>query len=252
MRLLVIASLSCVSVLALSTPAAAYPIENEPQLTENALYGYGKLPASKCAEKSVKGNDSVSAKAYILAIFRCLDATWGKHLTANEVPFEKAKVTFVKRLPKRWCGMRIPADDSQYWYCPATDGITYQLGRSWLGEPDNLWLSYTAARAYGYHVQRLVGIQKAKEGLRYYHYEEWKEQLRRQALQGDCLSGVFLRSVWPLKGRSAKEVSELYGQFSDSVIYGKKKSIAYWVKRGFATGDPGSCNTWTASSKQVA
>ncbi|MGW3344913.1 hypothetical protein ACWDA3_16500 [Nonomuraea rubra] len=34
--------------------------------------------------------------------------------------------------------------------------------------------------------------------------------------------------------------------------YGKTSTQRSWLKKGFSTGDPGSCNTWTASSSKVA
>jgi hypothetical protein len=32
----------------------------------------------------------------------------------------------------------------------------------------------------------------------------------------------------------------------------KGKNVVYWSDRGFKSGDPGSCNTWKASSARVA
>ena len=34
--------------------------------------------------------------------------------------------------------------------------------------------------------------------------------------------------------------------------WGKTSTVRSWLKQGFATGDPASCNTWTAVSAKVA
>jgi hypothetical protein len=55
-----------------------------------------------------------------------------------------------------------------------------------------------------------------------------------------------MKSVWPMEGRSAKDwsyfvtlvVGDSDGKYS---WWGKTSTVRAWVKRGFATGDPGSC-----------
>ena len=34
--------------------------------------------------------------------------------------------------------------------------------------------------------------------------------------------------------------------------FGQGSNLAYWFNRGYSTGNPKSCNTWTASSSKVA
>lgn len=43
-------------------------------------------------------------------------------------------------------------------------------------------------------------------------------------------------------------VGNKLGKYSS---YGTTSAMRSWIKRGFATGDPGSCNTWAAPSSKV-
>ncbi|MFI6479617.1 hypothetical protein ACIBH1_16915 [Nonomuraea sp. NPDC050663] len=251
MRLPVVAALGSALVLAFSTPALAYPVD-EPELTNHPLYNYGKLPESECLEKPVTPNDATAARAYLRGVFDCLDSTWGQYLAANGAYSRPIKLTFAKKIPKKWCGMTTHMSNSQWWYCADTHTVVFQLGRDWLDEPRDLWLFMQAGTVYGLHVANLVGIGDAYGRTPHRSKAELREQTRRKYLQITCLAGAFIKSVWPLKDRGSSDLNQLYRMFVDDQNYGKGKSQRYWTKEGFLTGDPGSCNTWASTSSRVA
>ncbi|MFC4117023.1 hypothetical protein [Nonomuraea zeae] len=117
---------------------------------------------------------------------------------------------------------------------------------------------YNAAAVYAYHVQRLVGISFSVDVEAFYDSKsERAERLRRHSLQSDCLAGAFIKSIWPVPGRSTHDWKELQGLIGgdepgEERLYGKTANVRMWLKRGFATGDAASCNTWTAPSSEVA
>ncbi|MDA0636827.1 neutral zinc metallopeptidase [Nonomuraea sp. MCN248] len=236
--------------------AAVDPIES-PELTANDLYKTGPLPRTKCAEKRVRSGDKKQARAYINGIIACLDRTWGAHLSRAGLAFDKVRVKHVNRVPKKYCDFDYSKNPSQMLYCDSTQTIMVQLGKDWLEGPDDLWLFHHTAAMYGYHVQNVVGIADAHEDEPYDRRSELLEQARRSSLQADCLSGAFLKSVWPLKGRSSRDFRELLSLIEGDARgeerwYGKTANMRAWIKRGFASGDPRSCNTWAASSSRVA
>ncbi|MBB6349677.1 neutral zinc metallopeptidase [Nonomuraea muscovyensis] len=261
MRIRYFAVPACAALIPLASAGAAaaqtaYPVKNA-TLTKNALYETGALPATTCAEKKVRVNDRALAKAYLDGIVECLDTTWEQHLTGAGLPFKKIRVKHVAKAPKKWCGFTTGKDDSQAYYCAGNNTLMIQLGRSWLGQPHDLWLAYVASSLYGLHVQNLVGVDAAYEKLPYRTTSEDMEQTRRRNLQTECLSGAFLKSVWPLDGRHSRDWQQLLGlmegdRSGEGRWYGRTSSIKAWLKAGYATGDVGSCNTWAASSKKVA
>lgn len=204
----------------------------------------------------MKANDRASVKAYLGGIVECLDATWEQHLTGAGLPFKKIQVKHVTKAPKKWCGFSTGKNDSQAYYCAANNTLMIQLGRSWLRDPHDLWLAYLASSMYGLHVQELVGVHAAYRKLSYRNTSEDMEQTRRLSLQAECLGGAFLKSVWPLDERNSRDWQQLVGYMEGDSgkerWYGKTSSIKAWLRAGYATGDPGSCNTWTASSTKVA
>ncbi|MEU6718894.1 neutral zinc metallopeptidase [Nonomuraea sp. NPDC046802] len=236
--------------------SAAYPVK-DPKLNANPLYKAGTLPTTACEEPPVKKNDRKLARAYFDAVVACLETTWKKHLTDAGLPYQKVRVKHVDKFPKKYCGYTPEREDSQSWYCDKNRTMAVQIGKSWLKEPSDLWLFYIATSLYGYHVQNLVGIADAYDAVPYDTKAELHEQSRRYALQSDCFAGAFAKSVWPLKGRTAKDWNYLVSLVDgdgpdDERVLGKASSARAWIKRGFAGGDPGSCNTWAASSSKVA
>ncbi|MCK2213268.1 neutral zinc metallopeptidase [Actinomadura sp. ATCC 31491] len=194
---------------------------------------------------------------YVNAIVRCLEKTWGQHLTNAELGYKKVKVLHLDRIPKKYCGFDIDKADSQAWYCGRTNTLVFQIGKTWLDDPSDLWLFRTAAATYAYHVQKLVAIAAAYDDLPYRNKSELHEQARRESLQSDCFAGAFLKSVWPLKNRAEEDWYALLGLIQGDLRgeerwYGRTGSIKNWMRAGFRTGDPASCNTWTAPSSKVA
>ncbi|MDP4507517.1 neutral zinc metallopeptidase [Nonomuraea turcica] len=260
MKLLKSAALACVLTASIAvaapTAAAAYPVK-DPKLTKNSLYDMGALPMTTCEEPPIKRNNRKLARAYLNAVIACLEDTWEQHLWNAGMRYEKVKVRHMDRIPKNYCGFDVGKEDSQAWYCGRNGTLVFQLGKGWLDDPYDLWLFDTAASMYGYHVQKQVGIATAIDKLRHGKKAEYYEQERRESLQTECLGGAFIKSVWPIGNRTTDDWDELLDLFvgdepGDERWYGKASTIKMWIKRGFATGDPGACNTWTAPSSEVA
>ncbi|MFI6736578.1 neutral zinc metallopeptidase [Nonomuraea sp. NPDC050451] len=260
MKLLMFAALTGALMMPLAgtatAQAAAYPVKSS-QLTANPLYEAGALPTTTCTEESLEPNNLKQARDYLDGIVACLETTWEQHLTKAGVTYRPVKVRHMNRIPKKYCGFDVGKENSQAWYCDRTETLVFQLGKDWLDEPDDLWLFDTAASMYGYHVQKLAGITKAYDKLSYDKKAEMYEQDRRVSLQTECFGAAFLKSVWPLEGRNMSDwntlVRLLQGDDPDEFRdYGRPASVRYWLKRGFTTGDPGSCNTWAAPSSKVA
>lgn len=245
--------------LFLTGTAHAYPIE-DPVLTENTLYDSGKLAGTRCAEPPIKNNDRTLVRRYIAGVTKCMDASWGAHFRAAELPFGKPRLRVVNKMPARYCGDDVNLkEDSQLYYCSQSRTMTMQIGRNWLADVDDLSLLHATGALYAAHLTLLTGIEKAYQDAPYANKNELNEQSRRINLQEDCLSGVFIRSVWPSLERGTKDWNELLRILKGSGdvkgrprTYGKGGNRAAWTKAGYTTGDPASCNTWTATSAKVA
>ncbi|MGW0202268.1 hypothetical protein [Nonomuraea sp. NPDC003201] len=260
MKIVKIAVLTCVLMTPLAGTAAAataYPVKH-PKLIANPLYDAGVLPTTTCEEPPLKRNNRQLGRAYINAMLACLETTWEQHLTSANLPYRPVKARHVDKIPNKYCGATFDQkDDSEAYYCEKTGTLTFEVGKEYLDDPTDLWMLYQVGYMYSYHVQHLTGIADAYNVVRYRNKSELQEQQRRDSLQRDCLAAAFIKSVWPLTGRTGKDWSYFLtlpgGDTSEKDRrWGKTSSIGYWLKRGFATADPASCNTWTAASAKVA
>jgi uncharacterized protein len=260
MRIKMIIALAAAGGLLLTGTAHAYPIKDV-SLTKNELYDSGRLATTKCVTPRIKSNNLPMARKYVTAVTNCLNASWGAHLTASDLPFGKPKLTFVSRIPKGYCDFTgiDPKANSEGYYCPRSRTIIMKIGTDWLEDADDLWLTHATGLLYGYHVQNLTGIEKAFQAAPYANKTELNEQYRRSSLQSDCLGGVFIRSIWSSLGASTAKWNGLLGLLKTSGdakgearVAGRGSSRAAWTKLGYTSGNPASCNAWAASSAKVA
>ncbi|WP_030451684.1 hypothetical protein [Herbidospora cretacea] len=234
------------------------PSDLPAKLVKNPLYKAGRLPAAACKEPALRKNDAASAKRYLTTVFSCLDRTWGTYAKKKGLPYKRPTV-HVMTVPgkKDVCGT-----DWQHDYianlCGTTIGI--MLTEHMLKKPDPLALMDMAAGMAGHVFLDRVGIGDATIGQIPTITDAEKEEVnRRELLQRDCMSGVFIGSVWKSLKRPAKDWSALLKyreRTGDDYVGGPRlrgdsESIVYWMKRGYTRRDPGACNTWTASARQI-
>lgn len=239
-------------VPAVSGTAAAHPINNR-TLTDNRLYGAGPLPATDCRERPVKKADARSAKVYLNEVLNCLNRSWTAELKQAGLKQSRVKLTYATEVPAKYCGAKWRKGDWDGYYCDASHTILIVLSKDLLEEPGDLYMFNLLATQYGEHVQNVAGIYRAGMHLGYRNKAERAEQTRRYSVQGSCFAGASLRSVWKSFRRDREDWDDLLyylrgwaGKYS-----GSRKSITYWADKGFTSGDPAACNTWTAPSSKV-
>ncbi|MGW4469557.1 neutral zinc metallopeptidase [Nonomuraea sp. NPDC004354] len=243
--------LACLLLSGTAPAASAYPIKDR-ALTANELYRTGELQASRCAERDVQPNDAAAAKRYLIAVLNCLNRSWGAHFKRAGLPFTRPRIGFITK-PRKYCGDAW--GNASATYCYAEQRFLVLLDDSLLEDPSDLYLFRLVAHEYGHHVQYLTGIDHAYDRHPYRNKKELNEQSRRVELQAECLSGMFIGSVWDsLKDRDEEdwEVLREIMRKSGDVTHGKGHNIAAWLDKGFRATSPQVCNTWTASSSKVA
>jgi uncharacterized protein len=261
MKIRMIMAAAGASVLLLSgtatAAATAYPIEDASVLTNNDLYGAGKLPAAGCAQRPPKGKTMASVSKHVKAIVACLETTWGSYLKEANLPYVPVQFEFQGRI-KDPCHHEARYPKSDVSYCGGRAWFDVQIRPDWLKSSSDLDIFAKLSAAYGHHVMNMVDIAEGYAALRYDTNVEAAEQYRRYGMQAKCLAGVSAKSVWSTLGYSSKDLGRMLDLMKvdadtegKNSLYGKGSTIVSWAKRGYASGNPKSCNTWIASSGKV-
>ncbi|MEU7746687.1 neutral zinc metallopeptidase [Nonomuraea sp. NPDC049158] len=260
MKISVLAAVAAVPILLFTgtAEAAAFPVKDAPDLTNNKLYKAGKLAKPKCA-KLVKGTTRASVEKYLSGLVGCMNTAWAGKLKrpAFDFDYQEATIEVESTFAERVCGSWGKAKGSAVLYCYRK--LQVQLKSDWVKNASDLPILAEMSREFSLHVMGHVDINEAFSNLKSESNAENREQYRRYALQSDCLGGVFLKSIWAGQGRTAKDWKQLLAYIEGSLKvagpqnawYGKASSRSYWFDQGFSQADPASCNTWKAPSAKV-
>ena len=158
-------------------------------------------------------------------------------------------------------------------YCPA-DRIVY-LDMSFfnvmsqrLGAPGQFAQAYVVAHEVGHHVQNLLGISDKVDAARQRGSEAQANQISvRVELQADCFAGVWAnlsqaQQGWRLEQGDIETALNAATQIGDDTLQRKARGTVVpetfthgtsaqrvgWFKRGFDSGSPDQCNTFSAQT----
>lgn len=221
------------------------------------------------ATGSSGGQGSDEQAAFVGYVLDDVQDTWERKFPDAALDpsasYERAKLVLFTGTTTTACGFGDVATGP--FYCP-TDRQVYidlafydQLHRR-LGAPGDFAQAYVIGHELGHHVQNLLGTservaraprsaQRGAEGLSV-----------RLELQADCYAGVWandaaqrrliemgdieeaLRATAAIGDDRLQTMSQ--GTVSpDSFSHGTSVQRAHWFERGYRSGDPSSCNTFT-------
>ncbi|MFI6322191.1 neutral zinc metallopeptidase [Nonomuraea sp. NPDC050556] len=234
---------------------AVYPIKSR-QLTHHKLYTTGALAPVDCPEPPLENRNARLAREYVQKIYNCLGRSWGAHFKEAGMRFSRPSLGFISKA-KRFCGDSW--GEAAGIYCNKSRKFVVLLDKKTLKNIDDLFLMDVVAHEYGHHLQNISGIRAAFDDEPYRNKKELNEQYRRYELQAECLSGVFIGSVWDSLDRTDEDwqllldiVAASGDEHSKIRDHGKGRIQKYWLSRGFEAAAPSACNTFAAPSSKVA
>ncbi|TDE50198.1 metalloprotease-like protein [Nonomuraea mesophila] len=240
------------SVCLTAPPAQAAPVRSP--FPKKA----GKLAATSCPETPIVSGGVPRTREYLQTVVKCLDKSWGAYVERAGRTFHKPVVRYFEEPASTVCGMRWPAYADAF-YCTERATVVFPLTGRWIENRTDLFPFKVAAHEYGHHLQSLLGIRRSYEARARADRSHADRLKRRYELQADCLSGVFLGSVWRSLARSERDWAALLdatrasGDDDDGHrTHGKGSSRAYWLKRGYGAVSPAACDTWSAPATRVA
>jgi uncharacterized protein len=239
------------------TPVPDWRVEiKKTNLLENRLYKAGRIGAVQCPMPGGSLATRAAVAAYGQALVVCLDKAWSPLMTRSGNYFQSVRVYAYDDGQMSPCG-KADAKETSGFYCSSNRGIyinwrQYAEKRRSDRLNSQVWLILLMGHEYGHHVQDMVSI------LNVYDQELWTTKAERSSaedrleLQVSCFGAAFLGANKQTLLRGAKlawlQGIEGYGAGNKR----NRSSYENWVRAGFASADPGSCNTWAAPAARVS
>ncbi|WP_308204071.1 neutral zinc metallopeptidase [Goodfellowiella coeruleoviolacea] len=239
-------------------PRAVIALGDNPMNAE----GLGAMAATCDLPKfntSPQGQD-----AFYRAALPCLEQAWAPMLQRANLPYQPVQLQTITSDVSTPCGNRSALQETAL-FC---DGVIYMTARYYsetegLGAHPGKYLG-VLAHEYGHHVQWLSGTLKASVQAQYdaggWDTEKGLEINRRKELQASCLGAMFIAAAvgrGSVNQTIAQEAIEDESQRGDWPKYpyrdhGSPELNKAWVQQGYQTNRTSACNTWLASSADVA
>jgi uncharacterized protein len=240
-----------------TTTSATTTAIAEPQLRE-----LPKAPEPSGTAPAQAGTSTSDQRTYLRAVFDDTQALWQREFAAANRPYRQAALTLFSQAVQSGCGAL--ADVGPF-YCPASHGIYLDLNFfQLLGRRFGIGgfaQAYIVGHEFGHHVQNLLGISGRVAALNQADPAGENARSVRVELQADCLAGVWAHSVYRRGELSDDDLNQalrtaqvigddfqqrMAGRRVDSSLWthGSSALRQQWLKTGFESGDPASCDTF--------
>ena len=237
------------------------------------LLGGGSDAASSTAASDTSAPPSSETPAehkevqFVSFVLDDAQQSWAKILPQEGVAYHDAKLVLFRDGVQSGCGQAETAMGP--FYCPLDEKVYIDLGfydelRDKFGAPGEFAQAYVLAHELGHHVQHLEGIDTQMQRLQRQHPDQANQLSVKLELQADCYAGVWGHSTQQrqildpgdvqaglqaaasvgddrLQKRSTGHVSP------ESFTHGTSAQRESWFKRGFDSGDPKACDTFSSN-----
>jgi hypothetical protein len=192
--------------------------------------------------------------------------TWKQLLPSSTgVPYHDAKLVLFRDGVSSACGFAESATGP--FYCPRDQKVYIDLGfydelRNRFGASGDFAQAYVLAHEIGHHVQNLLGIDRQVRQAQRTSPDAKNELSVLLELQADCLAGVWGHSTQDRNILEPGDVEKALnaaaaigddrlqrmatGHVSpESFTHGSSQQRQEWFQRGFTSGNPDACNTFS-------
>jgi predicted metalloprotease len=205
---------------------------------------------------------------FVSVVLADTEDTWSQLFTQAGQRYALPKLVLFRDQVQSACGFASAAVGP--FYCPADTKVYLDLaffndlGRRF-GAPGDFARAYVVAHEIGHHVQKLTGISdevhRRQQSL---SREEGNALSVRLELQADCYAGVWAKHADDQRNViEPGDIEEALGAATaigddrlqreaqgyvvpESFTHGTSAQRVRWFRRGFETGAPDSCDTFSA------
>lgn len=224
--------------------------------------------ASTTFTESVSPEEQQEQTEFVSVVLGSTEDAWQQIFAANREAYRDPKLVLFSGMVESQCGLAQSAVGP--FYCPLDQRVYLDLTffrdlEKQLGAPGDFARAYVIAHEVGHHVQTLMGTSAAVREQQGSLPEREANLLSvRLELQADCYAGVWahfagaeyqmlepgdieeaLNAASQIGDDRLQERSQGY-VVPDSFTHGSSAQRHSWFRRGFDSGDPGACDTFTA------
>lgn len=260
-----------------ATTAPGSPATTVPQTTEVTNPADGSIEGTEIETipevpnqtdpPSPTPSQGQSVNAFLTAQFNDIQSEWSKTFSEAGITYQPATLRLFTGSIETACGTE--TSDVGPFYCPGDatvylDPSFFRLMETQFGVKGDFALAYVVAHEMGHHVQSLLGITTQVAFADQSDPAGMNGRSVRVELQADCLAGVWAHSVKErgklndgdmdsaLNAAAAVGddfLSKLSGSEAepDTFTHGTSAQRQHWLTTGFDSGDPNSCDTFSAS-----
>jgi len=219
-----------------------------------------------------RGKEGAPADAtgqFTAKVLGSTEDVWTEVFRASGATYRKPKLVLYTGAVRSACGLGQAAMGP--FYCPNDEHVNIDLSffddlRTRFHSPGDFAEAYVVAHEVGHHVQKLLGtFQKLEAAQGRASKEQFNAISVRMELQADCYAGVWGFHAGKKNQLSAGDIEEALNAATaigddrlqkqsqgyvvpESFTHGSSAQRVRWFRRGIEAGNPGACDTFSASS----
>jgi predicted metalloprotease len=190
------------------------------------------------------------------SVSTCLDRIWAREFADVDLSFSPTRRVFSqRRVRDRRCGL-MPSKGSIGTYCGGSSPAYFVIVEDTTADPRAVALvAGVVAHEYAHHVQALSGIIRykgmAKKRARTRRGKDLIQ--RRLELQAECFAGVAVHAMRKNLPPWSAFRDQYFGTVTKQTArdHGRLKTQLRWLEKGFHSGKPGACDTWSPPARDV-
>lgn len=231
----------------------------------------GEAPIGQTQQQSQPANsaqDNQMAK-FTSVILASTEDTWSQLFQKMGRQYQEPKLVLYRGATRTGCGTGQSVMGP--FYCPADKTVYidlsfYQEMKNKLGADGDFAQGYVVAHEVGHHVQNLLGIEpKVRQMQQGASKAEQNRLSVKMELQADCFAGVWGHNMQNQQVLEAGDLEEALNAaqaigddrlqqqsqgrvIPDSFTHGTSEQRYTWFKRGFDSGNPSRCDTFSSAN----
>ncbi|MBA3728255.1 MAG: zinc metallopeptidase [Actinobacteria bacterium] len=204
---------------------------------------------------------------FVAFVVNDIQTWWQQDFRGDGRTYQVTKLVLFEGGTQSGCGAA--SSDTGPFYCPVDRKVYLDLDffrelQSRFQAPGDFAQAYVIAHEFGHHVQTLLGTEQRVREEQQRSPSEANELSVRMELQADCYAGAWANSAYEQGQLESGDLQEGLAAASavgddriqrgagervnpETWTHGSSEQRVQWFQIGFEDGEPGDCDTFSAS-----